>query len=24
VTTVDTDEPTWRRLMPRQLGGKVA
>jgi protein-tyrosine kinase len=24
VTTIDTDEPSWRRLMPRQLGGRVA
>jgi protein-tyrosine kinase len=24
LTTIDYDEPSWRRLMPRQLGGKVA
>jgi protein-tyrosine kinase len=24
VTTIDADEPSWRRLMPRQLGGRVA
>jgi len=24
LTTVEYDEPSWRRLMPRQLGGKVA
>ena len=24
VTTIEDDEPSWRRLMPRQLGGRVA
>lgn len=24
VTTIDADEPAWRRLVPRQLGGRVA
>jgi Mrp family chromosome partitioning ATPase len=24
VTTIENDEPSWRRLMPRPLGGRVA